>query len=156
MFFGVKDVPRGTSEPEFEDLDELGNFKFEWSKVKDIIKKRSLILMYMQGFFGVFPWNAITAFIFIYLSDERGYLESEVLLTMAPAVIILAIGYPLGGIIGDHFFRKTRKGRVLVSLVGVIVGAILLFFTLRIPNESKLLFGHHAFTDSLVHANLIA
>ena len=141
MFFGVKDVPRGTSEPEFEGLEEVGNFKFEWSKVKDIIKKRSLILMYMQGFFGVFPWNAITAFIFIYLSDERGYMESEVLLTMAPAVIILAIGYPLGGIIGDHFFKKTRKGRVLVSLVGVIIGAVLLFFTLKIPNESKLLFG---------------
>ena len=94
MFFGVKDVPRGTSEPELEGLSEIEDFRFEWSKVKDVIKKKSLIYMYLQGFFGVFPWNAITSFIFIYLADERGYSESEVLLTMAPAIIILALGYP--------------------------------------------------------------
>lgn len=141
MFFGVKDVPRGTSEPEFDNIAEVGNFKFEWSKVKDIVKKRSLILMYLQGFFGVFPWNAITAFIFIYLSEERGYLESEVLMTMAPAILILAFGYPFGGIIGDHFFKKSKRGRVLVAMAGVLMGAVMLYITLNVPNESKLLFG---------------
>ncbi len=141
MFFGVKDVPRGTSEPEFENVEQVGNFRFEWSKVKDVIKKKSLILMFLQGFFGVFPWNAIIAFVFIYLSEERGYLESEVLMTMAPAIIILAMGYPIGGALGDHFFKKTKKGRVLVSMIGVLVGAALFFITLNIPMESKLLFG---------------
>ena len=109
IYFGVKDVPRGTSEPEFEGVEEVGNFKFEWVKVKDVFKKKSLILMYLQGFFGVFPWNTITAFIFIYLAEERGYLESEVLMTMAPAILILAMGYPFGGILGDHFFKKSPR-----------------------------------------------
>ncbi len=140
MFFGVKDVPRGTSEPEFENLEQVGNFRFEWSKVKDVFKKKSLILMFMQGFFGVFPWNAIIAFIFIYLAEERGYLESEVLMTMGPAVIILALGYPLGGALGDYFFKKTKKGRVIVSMIGVLVGAALLFITLNIPLENRVLF----------------
>ena len=60
IFFFVKDVPRGTSEPEMQDIKdvpELQKFHFEWSKVKDILKKPSLIFMYLQGFFGVFPWN---------------------------------------------------------------------------------------------------
>lgn len=140
MFFGVKDVPRGTSEPEFENLEQVGNFRFEWSKVKDVFKKKSLILMFLQGFFGVFPWNAIIAFIFIYLAEERGYLESEVLMTMGPAVIILALGYPLGGALGDYFFKKTKKGRVIVSMIGVLVGAALLFITLNIPLENRALF----------------
>jgi MFS family permease len=141
IFFTVKDIPRGTSEPEFESIEEVGNFRFEWSKVKDVFKKRSLIYMYLQGFFGVFPWNTITSFIFIYLADERGYLESEVLMTMAPAILILALGYPVGGALGDHFFKKSKKGRVLVAMTGVLLGAVLLFITLNAPLGNKLVFG---------------
>jgi hypothetical protein len=110
------------------------------SKVKDVFKKKSLVLLFLQGFFGVFPWNTIIAFIFIYLSEERGYLESEVLMTMAPAVIILALGYPIGGALGDHFFKKSKKGRVMVALTGVLTGALLLFITLNIPTSARLLF----------------
>ncbi len=141
IFFFVKDVPRGTAEPEFETLEEVGNFKFEWGKVKDIIRKKSLIMMNLQGFFGVFPWNTITAFIFIYLAEERGYAESEILMTMAPAILVLASGYFFGGALGDFFFKRSQKGRVNVALFGVLIGAILLFITLKIPVGNKALFG---------------
>jgi len=141
IFFGVKDIPRGTSEPEFDSVEEVGNYKFEWHKVKDITQKKSLIMMNLQGFFGVFPWNTITAFIFIYLAEERGYAESEILFTMAPAILILALGYPLGGALGDYFFKRSNKGRVVVSLFGVLIGAILLFITLRVPLDNRPLFG---------------
>jgi len=141
IFLGVKDVPRGTAEPEFEKMEEMVNFKFEWPKINDIVKKKSLLLMNLQGFFGVFPWNTITAFIFIYLAEERGYAESEILLTMAPAILILALGYPLGGALGDYFFKRSNKGRVMVAMMGVFIGALLLFITLKIPIENKSLFG---------------
>ena len=141
MFFGVKDVPRGASESELEGLAGIEDFRFEWSKVKDVFKKKSLIYMYLQGFFGVFPWNAITSFIFLYLSDERGYSENEVLMTMAPAIIILALGYPFGGALGDFFFKKDKRGRVLVSMVGVLLGAGLLYVTLNTPVADKIGFG---------------
>ena len=98
-------------------------------------------MMNLQGFFGVFPWNTITAFIFIYLAEERGYAESEILFTMAPAILILALGYPLGGALGDYFFKRSNKGRVVVSLFGVLIGAILLFITLRVPLDNRPLFG---------------
>jgi len=141
IFLFVKDVRRGSSEPELAELDNIEKYPFEWKKIKDVLKKPSLILMYLQGFFGVFPWNTITAFIFIYLADERGYSETEVLMTMAPAILVLASGYFVGGSLGDHFFKKTPKGRVLVSMVGVLTGAVLLYFTINIPVENKLLFG---------------
>lgn len=110
-------------------------------KVKDIVRKKSLIMMNLQGFFGVFPWNTITAFIFIYLAEERGYAESEILLTMAPAILVLASGYFLGGALGDYFFKRSPKGRVNIALFGVLVGALLLFLTLNVPIENKTLFG---------------
>ena len=141
IFLFVKDVRRGSSEPELAQADKVEKYPFEWKKIKDVLKKPSLIYMYLQGFFGVFPWNTITAFIFIYLADERGYSETEVLITMAPAILVLASGYFVGGSLGDYFFTKSPKGRVLVSMVGVITGAILLFITINIPVEEKLLFG---------------
>lgn len=141
IFFFVKDVPRGTAEPEFQTIEQVGNYKFEWVKVKDIVKKKSLIMMNLQGFFGVFPWNTITAFIFIYLAEERGYAESEVLLTMAPAILVLASGYFFGGALGDYFFKRSPKGRVYIALIGVLVGALMIFLTLNVPIGNKTLFG---------------
>lgn len=144
IFLFVKDIPRGKSEPEMQelkDVPELRKFHFEWSKVKDILKKPSLLFMYLQGFFGVFPWNTIVAFIFIYLGQERGYSDTQVLMTMAPAILVLALGYPIGGILGDYFFSKSNKGRAYVAMVGVILGAVLLYITLKIPVENATLFG---------------
>ncbi len=137
----VKDVPRGSAEPEFESIEQAGNFHIEWPKIKEIFRKKSLIMMDLQGFFGAFPWNTIIAFIFIYLAEERGYIESEILMTMGPAILVLASGFFIGGAAGDYFFKKTSKGRILVALFGVFIGAILLFFTLNIPIENKPLFG---------------
>lgn len=51
----VKDVPRGNAEPEFENAEQVGNYHFDWSKIKDIVTKKSLIMMDLQGFFGAFP-----------------------------------------------------------------------------------------------------
>lgn len=33
-------VPRGNAEPEFENVEQVGNYHFEWSKIKDIVKKK--------------------------------------------------------------------------------------------------------------------
>jgi len=143
IFFFVKDIPRGHSEPELQDIEdvpELQKFHFEWSKVKEIVKKPSLIFMYLQGFFGVFPWNTIVAFIFLYLSEERGYSDTQVLLTMVPTILILSLGYPIGGMLGDYFFSKTNKGRVYVAMMGVILGAVFLYFALNVPLENITLF----------------
>ena len=60
---------------------------------------------------------------------------------MAPAILVLASGYFFGGALGDYFFKKTPKGRVLVSMVGVLTGAVLLYRTLNVSFGNKLLFG---------------
>ena len=82
----------------------------------------------------------ITYWFFRYLETERGYSETSVLTTMLPAIIVLAAGYFIGGALGDFFFKRTPRGRVLVALFGVIAGAIFLIFTLNVPLENQLLF----------------
>ena len=49
---------------------------------------------------------------------ERGYDNDSVLFTMGPVVIILAAGYFVGGALGDWLFKRTYKGRILISSIG--------------------------------------
>ena len=140
IFFGVRDVPRGNSEPALENLEEMGVYRFSKEQALGLFKKRSLWFMFLQGFAGVFPWNVITYWFFTYLAEERGYDENSVLLTMAPAVLIMAGGYFLGGALGDYMFKRTLNGRIIVAMVGVLTGAISLFFTMNVPIENRTLF----------------
>jgi MFS family permease len=141
IFFTIREVPRGRSEPEFEELAEMRTFKFEWKTVRSLFKKRGLLLMYVQGFFGVFPWNVITFWIFKYLETERHYSSDQQLVTMVPAIIIMAAGYPIGGYLGDRLFKRTPRGRLIIATIGVLSGAIMLWLTLSVPIENLTLFG---------------
>ncbi len=140
IFLGVKEAPRGRSEPELVDLEHMGIYRFDKRIALALFRKRSLLLLFAQGFVGVFPWNVITYWFFRYLETERGYSSTAVLATMGPAIIVLASGYFVGGFLGDFFFKRTPRGRVLVSMVGVLMGAILFYFTLRVPLENQGLF----------------
>ncbi len=97
IYFLVREPPRGKSEPELENLEEIGVYRFDKKIALGIFRKPSLIFVYIQGFFGVFPWNVITFWFFAYLEKERHYAEDNIIFTMAPAILILAAGYFVGG-----------------------------------------------------------
>jgi MFS transporter, Spinster family, sphingosine-1-phosphate transporter len=140
IFFGVKEMPRGRSEPEMAGLEQMGIYRFNFRTALDLFKKRSLLLLFAQGFVGVFPWQVITYWFFRYLEVERGYTAEQVFMTMAPAVLVLAAGYFVGGAAGDFLFKRTPRGRVIVAMVGVLTGAVLLTLTLNVPFENQGLF----------------
>jgi MFS family permease len=140
IFFGIKDIPRGKAEPEFEGMQEIGQFRFSWKEAREIFKKKTMWFIFLQGFAGVFPWNVITYFFIGYLLTERGYDNNSVLFVMGPVILILSAGYFVGGALGDWLFKRTKKGRIIVSCVGVILGAIFLAFALLTPVESRTTF----------------
>ncbi len=137
IYFGIKEMPRGQAEPEFESMTEMQTFKFSWSEAKEIFKKKTMWFIFLQGFAGVFPWNVITFFFFGYLEKERGYDANGILMTMAPVILILAAGYFVGGALGDMAFKRTNKGRIIVSCAGVLLGAIFMYLALTTPIEAK-------------------
>jgi len=142
IFFRVKDQPRGAAEPELEGVQHLEKFKFSWKTVGGLFRKKSLIILFLQGFIGVFPWQVITYYIFGYLGKNgRGFEGNEVLFAMVPAILLMAAGYPLGGVLGDRLFKRTPKGRVIVGAAGVALGAILLYAAIKVPYADKLGFG---------------
>ena len=140
IFFGVREPPRGKSEPELENLEQIGIYRFSWQSARQLLRRRVLLPLWVQGFFGVFPWQVITFWFFNYLQTERGYTEEAVLGTMVPAVLMLAAGYMVGGTVGDALFKRTPRGRLIVCTIGVITGAILLSLTLNVPIDNQGLF----------------
>ena len=130
---------RGKAEPEFEGMEEkeMEHFHFSWHEAKEIFKKKTMWFVFAQGFVGNFPWNVITYFFFGYLMTERGYDNNSVLFTMAPVILILAAGYFIGGSLGDVLFKRTNKGRIIVSSVGVLMGAIFLYLAMTAPIEAR-------------------
>jgi MFS family permease len=140
IFFGVKDLPRGRSEPEFEGLQEVGQFKFSFQEAKLIFKKKTMWFIFLQGFAGVFPWNVITYFFVGYLLTERGYDNNSVLFVMGPVILILSLGYFIGGSLGDWLFKRTKKGRIIISSIGVILGALFLFLAMLTPVDQRTTF----------------
>lgn len=140
IYFGVKEAPRGQSEPEMAELDQVGVYKFDKEIALGLFRKRSLLLLFAQGFIGVFPWNVIVGFFILYLESERHYDSQFVPIVMAPTIIVLAAGYFVGGAIGDYFFQHSQRGRLLVATFGVLLGAILFMLTLNVPNQNQTFF----------------
>lgn len=139
IYFGVREVPRGKAEPEFEGMTEkeMKHFYFSWKEAGEIFKKKTMWFIFAQGFAGNFPWNVIVYFFFGYLMTERGYDNSSVLTTMAPVILVLAVGYFIGGWLGDSLFKRTNKGRIIISSIGVMMGAIFLYFAMTTPIENR-------------------
>jgi MFS family permease len=61
-------------------------------------------------------------------------------MVMAVTVFTLAAGYFFGGFLGDTFFQRTRRGRIIISLIGIVSGALLLFAALSVPLGNPVLF----------------
>jgi MFS family permease len=56
---------------------------------------------------------------------------------MAPMVLVLALGYFVGGALGDWLFKRTLNGRIIVSSTGVLLGAIFLFLAIQTPIDNR-------------------
>ncbi|MBC7223638.1 MAG: MFS transporter [Anaerolineae bacterium] len=140
IFFFVREAPRGRAEPELAGLEQIGTYRFDLGQLRAALRKRSLLLLFVQGFFGVFPWNVLTYWFFRYLEAERNYTSGQAATTMMVAILALSSGYFIGGALGDFLFRRTPRGRVLVAATGVVLGAIFLVVTLSVPMENQGLF----------------
>jgi MFS family permease len=160
IFFGVREVPRGQTEPELAKLEEIPIHRIDKEVVARLLRNRSYLLLLSQGFFGVFPWQVLTFWFFRYLETERDYTGDQAMTTMIVAIVALSAGYFLGGAVGDFIFRRTPRGRTLTGMTGVLAGAVLLTLALNVPPGNQALFvpllALTAVTMSLAAPNVVA
>jgi MFS transporter, Spinster family, sphingosine-1-phosphate transporter len=141
IFFGVREMPRGKTEPELEGMAEIAVHKIDRKSLSTLTQRRTLLPLFIQGFFGVFPLNVMTFWFFSYMETERHYDSGTITTIMGAAVLTMAVGAFLGGYVGDWLFKRTPRGRLIVSLTGIVFAMVLMFVTLNVPNENVGLFG---------------
>lgn len=98
-----------------------------------LIKKKSLLFLSLQGFFGVFPWQVLQAWIFTYMIGERGFDENLSMIIMLVWLLSMIGGNLVGGLLGDMFFKKNVRGRTIVGAVAVFLSAPTLYLTIMWP-----------------------
>jgi len=154
----VRDVPRGSSEPELEGLLVQDVYKARLSDLSKLLRNRSLLLLYLQGFWGVFPWNAITFWIITYMEKERGFAPDFVMVVMVLWLVAMTAGNIVAGYLGDWLFRVTKRGRALLGAVVVLFSAILIYLTMNAATtEEFLIFGLlTAFEIPMAGPNVVA
>ncbi|MGC8830978.1 MAG: spinster family MFS transporter [Thermoproteota archaeon] len=139
----LKDKPRGSTEPELLAVKDKLKDKFKKESLVRVLKRKSISLLFIQGFFGVFPWQIISYWLFLYMEKVRGFDEGSQLLIMLVALLTMVIGNVVAGVMSDWAFKKTLKGRAIFAGVSVAIG--LVFFDLTLLSrggvELFLIFG---------------
>ncbi|MEM2087577.1 MAG: MFS transporter [Thermoproteota archaeon] len=126
----LKDKPRGSTEPELMAVKEKLKDTFRKESLTEVLRRKSMLFLFIQGFFGVFPWQIITYWFFAYMTDVRGFDEGSQLLIMLTALLTMVIGNIVAGVMSDWAFKKTLKGRAIFAGISVAIG--LVFFDLAI------------------------
>ncbi|MCX6084283.1 MAG: MFS transporter [Caldiserica bacterium] len=144
----VREVPRGATEPELAGVSGA-SLTFRWSVARRLLRRRTLVALYAQGFLAVIPINVVTFWMYRYLETERGYSGQASLSVAIVTVAGLAVGLPLGGALGDRLFRAMPRGRLLV-VVATIPGSLLLCAALLVPVTYHVAFALLAMTGSFL------
>lgn len=160
IYFTVREIPRGSSEPELKNLETTTGHRIDWATVRGLLRNRTLLLLMAQGFFGVLPWNILIFWFFRYLETERGYTSGEATSAMLLAIVAISLGNFAGGALGDTLFKRMQRGRLVVATVSVLLGAVFLLITMNVPIENRtafaILLSVTGLTMSLAAPNVIA
>ncbi len=140
IWFKLRDVPRGASEPSLRELAEIGVYRFNWATARGLLRKPTLFLLFIQQFIHLFPIQAITFWFFRYLEVERGMSGLMIGVNAALFVLVGMAGYLSAGALGDWASRRTPRGRLLVGGLGILVGGVLLLAALNVPVGQEVLF----------------
>lgn len=132
MYFGLREAPRGQTEPEMLKRDKVVTKGFDWMTVKALIKRPTMVVLFIQQFFHVFPFTAINAWYFRYLEAERELSPEKVVLAAGIFAVMTALSGLIAGTLGDWLFRRTPRGRMIVALTGIV--GMLFSFTMLLDS----------------------
>jgi predicted MFS family arabinose efflux permease len=102
----VKDRPRGATEPELLDVKDKLKDTFKGESLIKLFRLKSTAFLFAQGFFGVFPWQILSYWLFTYMEDIRHFEKDEMLMVMLAALLTMVAGNLVAGIMSDLSFKR--------------------------------------------------
>lgn len=129
---------RGRSEPELQDFKGKldSTYKLTFRNFLQVLQNNSIkgILLY-EICLGV-QYSALSIWTIYYLTTKITVPNAIMIATIIPLIgsIGAIIGTALGGRFGDSFYRAGKiRGRISISVFGLIVGIIVFFIFYSIP-----------------------
>lgn len=130
IYLLVKEVPRGSSEPELEGKLASDIYRVRLSDLKKILTNRSLLVLFFQGALGSIPWTVISFWIVTYLEVVRKLPPTTISIVLLVWILALVSGNIVSGYLSDYLFRRTPRGRAILGTVVVFLSAPLLYVTI--------------------------
>jgi len=137
IFWLMREPKRGACEPAMVDVDMTGTYLFDWEIASTELVQPALLLIYFASFFGIIPWFTLITWMQTYLSKVCVQPECVVYPGLIRPLIALAVGYPLGGFLGDLVFHKKKSGRMMVGIIGVMLPGLFLHFAFKSPDAQS-------------------
>lgn len=155
LYLFIKEPALGESEPELQSLIKEGldyNYNIEINQLKDIILKRSNVLLFLQAFFFNITTGTLIWLPTLYISkiQQQGYSLNTSIIASGYLFGIFQLGGMTSaffGHLGDRYQRKTYKGRAQLTSIFVLImlPIYIAMFTipmhnLSLPNNSNPIF----------------
>jgi MFS family permease len=156
LLFFIKLPALGSQEQDLDSLSELNleyNYQISGKDVVKILKKKSNMAVFIQGFFSIIPGTLVVYFITTMFSDSDiglfNLLPDEIRIQVSTIMAgLTGIGYIVGSLslagLGDIFYKKDDRNRVLLSALSLLFAAPLVLVMIISPVQLE-----QSFIDTL-------
>ena len=117
-FFGTE-PERGQS-----DKNQSKVTKINFRALKQLLTKKTNILVFMQGIAGTVPWAVFFVYLADYLSNDIGYTVQMATLVVSVIGLSAMVGGFTGGLVGNRLYNINPKFQVLLSAICTFLGMI--------------------------------
>ena len=124
---------RGKSDGNVNDITKINS-----SIIKQLISKKTNILVFLQGIAGTVPWSVFFVYLTDYLAQDIGYSVQMASLVVFVIGLSAMIGGFAGGLIGNKLYNINPKYQPLLSAVSTFSGMVPTAFLINLsPVESN-------------------
>lgn len=110
---------RGKSDKSSADITRIN-----YSIIKDLVSKKTNILVFLQGIAGTVPWSVFFVYLTDYLAQDIGYSVQMASLVVFIIGLSAMIGGFSGGLIGNKLYNINPKYQPLLSAVCTFIGMV--------------------------------
>ena len=124
---------RGKSDGNINDITKINS-----SIIKQLISKKTNILVFLQGIAGTVPWSVFFVYLTDYLAQDIGYSVQMASLVVFVIGLSAMLGGFAGGLIGNKLYNINPKYQPLLSAVCTFIGMVPTAFLINLsPVESN-------------------
>jgi MFS family permease len=109
-----------------EEKDSIKNIKTKYI-IKSVLENKALIIMCLGAGIAIMALNGLNAWLSVYFVREMGMSMSNTALIVSFMSIFSIIGFPIGGLLLDIFYKKNKSSRILIPAICIAICGIFYF-----------------------------